>query len=162
MQGMAVTTLHIDVTHTTVTCRAASTPGTSIDLAIGYGKTASDFFKHAPPTPLEMENAIMAVEDEVIRSLAVVAPGTTLRTSDAAIRDIARLAGVTDSDSMVLSVDAVEGQFDLLAALVLGRPAASAGIPADTRFAATLLILREFMHHLRFESILIEGERGGH
>jgi hypothetical protein len=44
----------------------------------------------------------------------------------------------------------------LLASLVLGRPASSAGIPTNPAFAATLLILREFMHHLQFDSIRID------
>jgi NADH:ubiquinone oxidoreductase subunit 4 (subunit M) len=56
---------------------------------------------------------------------------------------------------MHLSIDAVERQFDLLAALTQGRPSASAGIPTDSGFAASLLILREFMHHLQFSAITI-------
>lgn len=40
----------------------------------------------------------------------------------------------------------------------LHGPAGSAGIPTDAGFAATLLILREFMHHLHFTSITIERE----
>lgn len=62
---------------------------------------------------------------------------------------------------MVLPVDRVERLFDLLAALSMGRPASSAGIPTDAGFAATLLILREFMHHLDFTSITIERESDG-
>lgn len=40
----------------------------------------------------------------------------------------------------------------------MGPPAGMAGIPTDAGFAATLLILREFMHHLDFTSITIERE----
>ncbi|MYM95524.1 hypothetical protein [Duganella vulcania] len=40
-----------------------------------------------------------------------------------------------------------------LAAVIQGKPAAHEGIPDDNAFAATLLILREFMHHLGFSSI---------
>ena len=65
-------------------------------------------------------------------------------------------------ERMALPIDAVEGQFDLLAAFIFGRPASSAGIPADSSFAATLLILREFMHHLQFPAITIELEREPH
>jgi hypothetical protein len=39
--------------------------------------------------------------------------------------------------------------------LVHGRPAASTDLPNDKHFAATLLILRELMHHLQFGSIQI-------
>lgn len=50
-------------------------------------------------------------------------------------------------------MEAVERLFDLLASLSLGRPASSAGIPDTPAFAARLLILREFMHHLGFAEI---------
>lgn len=52
-------------------------------------------------------------------------------------------------------VEAVERLFDLLAAWSLGRPAVVSGIPTDAGFAATLLILREFMHHLHFACIQV-------
>jgi hypothetical protein len=50
----------------------------------------------------------------------------------------------------------VEQLFQQLAAVAEGRPVASSGLPAGRTFAATLLILREFMHHLGFDSIVIE------
>jgi hypothetical protein len=38
-----------------------------------------------------------------------------------------------------------------------GRPAASGGVPAGSAYAATLLIQREFMHHLGFVAIGLPG-----
>ena len=149
--GPGTTQLHIGADHTHV-----ATPHGAMVLNLGSAKTARAFFKHMAPTPLEMENAIMAVEDEVVRAEALAHPACPLHTSDPAIREIALLAGVADSAHMELSVDAVERQFDLLAAYTLGRPATSAGIPTDLAFAANLLILREFMHHLKFPSITVD------
>lgn len=154
-QESGCTELHIGVDQTIVTRRHGRQPHTRMVLLIGSEKTASDFFQHTPATLLEMENAIMAVEDEVMRTRALTLQGSVLHTRDAAIREVAQRAGVADSASMVLSVEAVERQFDLLTALIMGRPASSAGIPTDARFAATLLILREFMHHMQFPSITI-------
>ncbi len=146
-------TLHIGAQQTTVT-RSGDTPAT-LALALGSQKTATEYFRHTPPTPGELENAIMAVEDEVTRARTLVAGHGTLQTTDAAIRGIAVLAGVVVQAEMQLSVEAVERSFDLLAALVQGRPASSAGLPNTAEFAATLLILREFMHHLQFAAIRI-------
>ena len=154
------TTLHIGVNHTTVTADNGTAAPETIVLLIGSGKTASDFFKHTPPTPLEMENAIMAVEDEVTRARTLASPHSPLHTRDEAIRAMALGAGLEDRDSMTLSVEAVERLFDLLASVTLGRPATRTGLPTDTGFAATLLILREFMHHMQFESITIDTGRG--
>lgn len=54
---------------------------------------------------------------------------------------------------MELSIDALERTFDRLTSVALGRPASQEGLPDDKPFAATLLILRELMHHLQFASI---------
>lgn len=143
--------LHIGSAETSV----AATHSSSITLQLGTQRTAAAFFRNAPPTPAELENAIMAVEDEVTRARALVAGQAELWTTDDAIRQIALLYGAPDAPEMEMSIEAVERMFDLLAAQVQGRPSASAGIPSDTGFAATLLILREFMHHLQFAAIRI-------
>lgn len=156
-EGAAITVLHIGQEQTAVATGVGLEPDAVIVLAIGSTKTADDFFQHTPPTPGELETAIMVVEDEVTRARSMAAGNSTLLTADTAIREIAQIAGVTDGSELILSLEAVEGLFDLLAALSLGRPASSAGIPADPAFAATLLILREFMHHLKFMSISIRA-----
>jgi hypothetical protein len=145
-------TLQIGQEQTTVASGASS-----LVLALGSARTVARFFRHTPPTLGELENAIMEVEDEVTRARSLVAGDPLLETTDAAIRQIALLAGARDQPVVELSVEAVERMFDLLAALVQGRPAASAGLPNTPEFAATLLILREFMHHLQFAAIQIRS-----
>ena len=152
-----VTELHIGAEHTTLSRGSDAGPTETLVLRMGSLKTAAEFFQHVPPTPLEMEGAITAVEDEVMRAARWLKQGSWLRSDDAALREIAHMAG---SNGAELSVEAVESLFDLLAALVQGRPAASAGVPTDTAFAATLLILRELMHHLRFPLINIRPISG--
>ena len=55
-----------DITRVTRICDGQ--PDATRLPGIGYGKTATDFFKRSPPMPLEMENAIIAVRDEAIRA----------------------------------------------------------------------------------------------
>jgi hypothetical protein len=55
---------------------------------------------------------------------------------------------VPPSAKASLSVEVVEQMFTRLAAGVRG-------LPAGGEFSATLLILRELMHHLGFTSVLI-------
>lgn len=153
--GTAAIHLHIGVDHTTVRKSLAGVPAGFMVLTIGSGTTATEFFEHTPPTPLEMENAIQSVEDEVTRARVLATPDCALLTHDACVRALALRSGGLAGQNMLLSIDAVERQFDLLAALTQGRPATSAGIPTDIGFAATLLILREFMHHLQFSAIKI-------
>lgn len=145
--------LHIGPEETTVVVRSATESGTTLTLAIGSGRTAREHFRHTPPSPLELENAIATVEDEVTRARTMVNAAVPLYTSDPDLRAIAKLAGVPEGDRMQLSVEAIERTFDRLASVVLGQPASRMGLPRDNSFAATLLILREFMHHLQCTSI---------
>ncbi|HEN3579592.1 TPA: hypothetical protein U5D98_002834 [Yersinia enterocolitica] len=124
-------------------------------LTVGSHNVALRYFKHNPPTPDEMENAIMVVEDEVIRISPAVNKTSQLITTDGYIAEIAHLAGLPTQAEIVMSLESVERMFDRLAVVMMGRPATSEGIPADNEFAARLLILREFMHHLQFSAITV-------
>ena len=159
--GQTIAVVHVGACETTLASGTGGEPDGTVALAIGARNTAQDHFKHRPPTPGELENAIMVVEDELARARATIADGAVLLSGDAALREVARLAGVTgvagvaDRAGLSVQIDAVEGVFDRLAAVSLGRPASSAGLPEDNEFAATLLILRELMHHLGFSALTV-------
>jgi exopolyphosphatase/pppGpp-phosphohydrolase len=152
VDGGSATTLHIGEEQTVVTCRSGMESASPMMLPIGSVKTAK-YFKHNPPSEMEMENAIMLVEDELFRIRHSIVTGATLSTTDASIRTIARIAGLPEQSNLTVTRDLVEQTFNRLAAIVQGRPASLDSIPTTAEFAATLLILREFMHHLNFASI---------
>ncbi|MDO8718747.1 MAG: hypothetical protein Q7K20_07160 [Polaromonas sp.] len=157
-QGAPITALHIGAQYTAVTNGCGAEPDATLVLAIGAQKTARNFFRRSLPTPLELENAIATVEDEVTRAVELVACGSTLYGADAAMREITQLAGVASiaqGAPVTLTLDAVEQTFNPLVAVAEGRPARQEGLPDSAEFAATLLILREFMHHLRFGAITL-------
>ena len=131
--------LHIGAERTTIA---------DATLALGWQSIARDQFKHDPASPLELENAIAAVEDEVARAHKEIAKGAVLLTGDSTIREIAVAAGVPRGAEMTLAREAVEQAFERLASR-------APGLPRGGEFAATLLILRELMHHLDFASIMI-------
>jgi exopolyphosphatase/pppGpp-phosphohydrolase len=138
--------------------RIGAGPGAALHtLPLGAQVTAVAWFRHDPPTEAEIENAIAAVEDLVMPLHRQLPGGLALETQDAAIRQIAVLAGVADGPAMVLGLEAMERVFDRLAAVVMGRPAAQSGLPPGPGFAATLLILRELMHHLQFAAITVRS-----
>jgi len=153
--GTRIAVLHIG-THQTVLANGHDAVPTSVlALPIGSKITASRYFQYHLPTPAEIETAIHAIEDEVVRTRSLITGRSTLFTTDHAIRDIARMAGTADQPEMTLNLDALERVFARLAAVTLGRPASREEIPEDPAFAATLLIVREFMHHLEFPAIRI-------
>jgi len=154
-QGQPITLLHIGAEITTVTSGTASAPAAAISLAIGYRRTSATYFKHEPPTPVELEAAIQGVEDEVTRARDLIPAASNLYTSIETLEPIALSSGLALSTQEALSLETIERVFDRLTTVTLGTPASHAGIPDGARFAATLLILREFMHHLQFPSISI-------
>lgn len=124
-------------------------------LPLGTQAWGARAFRHNPPTPGEMEEAIMVVEDLVMPLLQQLPPQGELQTRGGAVHDLARLAGQTDPLPLTLPMEQVERLFEQLSAVALGRPVASGGVPTDAAFAAVVLILREFMHHLGFTHITV-------
>ena len=123
---------------------------------IGTERTASDFFKHNPPTPADVENAIQVVEDEVMPLHRLLMATSDLYTLDESIQDIARLTVFSEAQQgLTLARTDVEQVFNRLAAIISGRPASQDVLPTTNSFAATLLILREVMHHLGFMNITV-------
>ena len=108
-------------------------------LAFGTHAIQPGPFRNAPPTPLELERAIMVVEDELMRIAPQIPPGLQLT-----LRSQPSLAEVLGDNQ--LDRDLVEQAFGQLAASLL---------PRDEHFAAVLLIVREWLHHLASESVLI-------
>ena len=166
--GMWSSGLHLGAEHVTWAAgTSAPEPAVRLCLPLGGAHTARQFFRGTISTPLELENAIAAVEDEVHiahRQLqGLLPPGHVWApwSADAALHDVATLAGVPPGPHRVLTLDAMERLFNRLAAVSEGRPAAQEGLPDDPAFAGTLLVLRELMHHLPFASlVLVEAPPG--
>lgn len=148
-----IAVLHIGAKETVVATGNSSEPQAVLSLAIGSRITAADYFKHYPPTPAEVENAILAVEDEVMRARSIHVEDATLHTQDKLIHEIAAHAGACT----ILGLDDLERLFQRWLAVTNGSPASQQGIPNDAAFGATLLILREFMHHVKFRSVTLHG-----
>lgn len=107
--------------------------------------------RHAPPAPHEIEQAIDAIEEGLMR----VPPG--LHGPGTLVIDGAAWRGWCGDGPG--SRTAVEDRFQRLASAALGHPGALASLPRDGASAATLVIVREAMHHLGYEeAALPEGD----
>jgi exopolyphosphatase/pppGpp-phosphohydrolase len=158
------TSLHIGEVQTVIATGSPTIGNARLVMPLGAIQIGRRHFKHETPTALEIEHAIEVIEDELFRIRESVASDSTLYTADEAIRQIAGVAGIDDQGELVLRRDLVEQTFDRLAALAMGRPITQDVIPTNPEFAATLLILREFMHHLQFSSITVttQNDIGDH
>ena len=157
MEQETVTVLHIGRQLSfIVQGKDAEKPDNLWVFDMGSEKTATDFFNRFPPTFNEVENAIMVVEDEVMPLHKLLVPGSGLFTLDAGIREITQLTIFAENkQGITLARSDMEQVFNRLAAIITGRPASQDILPASNSFAATLLILREVMHHLGFRDITI-------
>lgn len=126
-------------------------------LPLGTQAWGAVALRHNPPTAAELEAAIMTVEDHVMPLAKVLPPGGALHTQDAGVLALARLVGQTGELPVRMPIEQVERLFEQLSAVALGRPAVSGGVPTDAAFSATVLVLREFMHHLGFSQITVTG-----
>ena len=116
------------------------------EIGLGWRTLAREHLKHDPPSPLELEDAIAAIEDGIAGAGISIPGESTAESADPLVREIASLAGLPAEGPAALSREAVEQLFQRLASRM-------PGLPAGPRFAATLLILRELMHHLRIASL---------
>lgn len=147
--------LNIGEQETTFSVQPQGRGSSTLRLQIGTKRTSGEFFRHEPPTPEEVEAAINFVEDEVTRAVSVSRGALALYTKDLSARGIAGLADLRGEGRVMLGRSQMEAVFGRLAALSMGRPVSSDTIPVDASFSASLLILREVMHHLGFEYISI-------
>jgi hypothetical protein len=112
-------------------------------------------FRHELPAPREIEHAIDVVEEELMRVPPVLRGPGELASDDAGLRAWA----ATGADSLAL--DAVEALFQRLASAALGQPAAMHGLRRGRDAAATLLIVREMMHHLGYPAVIVRRGAAG-
>lgn len=128
------------------------------ELNLGTDKTARSHFKGSIPTPLEVENIIAVIEDEIMPIGRQVPVGSHLFTSDPDLVELALVAGAAQAPTMRLTLDALEQLFNRWVAFIEGRPGTQDSLPRTHRFAVCLLILREVMHHWQIENITVVKE----
>jgi len=118
-------------------------------LALGTARIARDFFRHDPPTALEIEQAIDFVEDQLMRLDPQRDTDIALRSRSEALQPWAAIVGRT------LAIETVESWFERLSLAAQGQTSELDGLPQGRAAAATLLVLREFMHHRGHRSTTI-------
>lgn len=121
-------------------------------LAFGLDAMTPGPFRRDPPTAMELEQAIMVVEDVLMPLAAHIPPHEQLT-----LHCPVQLAEALGSHE--LSRESVERLFGQFAAMVEGDPLAAGQLPKARHFAAALLILREWMHHLDAQRVLLAAHR---
>jgi exopolyphosphatase/pppGpp-phosphohydrolase len=151
-----MTRLDIGDRETGVVMRSGEVEEVHLALLPGAQRLADETLRHEPPRTVELESAIDVVEDQLTAAVGVVPTASSLVLLGPLARQLAQVSGCAEGGASTVSIETVEGLFQRIASESLGNPAARRGLPAGNVFVAGVLILREFMHHLGFESITLE------
>lgn len=127
-------------------------------LELGDQLIADKFFSEFPPTSDEIDRAINFTEETLAPIQDLFGKDTDLHSSDPMAVEIAQLAFNTEKQGKQTCVPVIELEsvFYRLSEIVNGLPASQDVLPDSNQFAAYLLIIREVMHHLGFERLMVE------
>lgn len=121
-----------------------------IKLPAGYEFISSKFFLHPIPTDAETDYAINYIEDELMSNRELLQHNEKLYSADERLMTIF-FKNELPNDS--LSRQTVEDLFNRYARVIMGAPLSSIKVEITAEDFAILLLLREIMHHLNFDSI---------
>lgn len=126
-------------------------------MDIGHETMEALFFKNGKLDAAHLERAIEWTEDRIQAARIPVPEGAQLFSRDADVHALAQASGMT-ANSSILYVDAVEQIFSRLVMQSMGQAAPQDALPPTARFFATVVFVRELMHHLHFPHIhLLQG-----
>jgi len=144
--------LHIGPEQTELRLEGDASPAQTLWLAFGIRQMSLEILRHHPPTPLELEDAIAFLEDEVMRVHRGLAPSAgkpaRILCGDETLRALMAPDRQAAGAPPVLTLGDVEHWFQRLSAVSLGRPLSQDPALDDPERLATLLIVRELLHHL--------------
>lgn len=131
-------------------------------MDVGIDLLATRTFKQQMPTEAQLEHGIMLVEDAAMPMAQLIPPSNVFVTRDPYLLEVGQQAlGVRDVATAwkasgrlpMLSREAVEGQFDMLARQAAHPHLPLGDLPQSPRWAAALLFLREILHHWQLGAV---------
>ena len=131
-------------------------------MDVGIDLLATRTFKQQIPTEAQLEHGIMLVEDAATPMARLIPPSNVFVTRDPYLLEVGQQAlGVRDVATAwkasgrlpMLSREAVEGQFDMLARQAAHPHLPLGDLPQSPRWAAALLFLREILHHWQLGAV---------
>ena len=131
-------------------------------MDVGIDLLATRTFKQQMPTEAQLEHGIMLVEDAAMPMARLIPPSNVFVTRDPYLLGVGQQAlGVRDVATAwkasgrlpMLSREAVEGQFDMLARQAAHPHLPLGDLPQSPRWAAALLFLREILHHWQLGAV---------
>lgn len=153
--GGDITALEFGAAESAVVAGNGAEPSRAIPIQLGVSALARRYFNAPRLGEAAIEAAITEVEDRVMPLRSQLELGSRHVTRDRGVRAVAGVLGPVTEPWVALSTDAVEQLFNRWVSIALGRPATQDALPTSGEFAATLLVLREWLHHLSCTEITV-------
>lgn len=118
-------------------------------LNVGYDSVIEHDFKHHFPNAYQTEMAIITIETAIEQVMTLWQKTAILQTDNGEIKKIANYFNNEKS----LSTEQIERLFNRVADIIAGSPRQHDPLPDSLQFTASLLILREVLHHLNIDVI---------
>lgn len=148
----------LSITENETTFQFCNNGDMAISIPVGFDNISQRYFHHTPPTPAEIEYAINEIEDELETIVPKLVRYHIVYNSDAFILHLAQRLQIEAASVMTLSRDRLELVFGQYAEISMGRPPSANELDISPTFYAQILIIREIMHHLKFEQLLVIDE----
>lgn len=120
-------------------------------LPLGASAIGGQPFRHDPPAPIDLENAIAVVEDALVPLAKAWTRPAALLVSGESVGPLVTQLSAGQSEAFVTR-DAVENLFQMMVARASLGVAGGGEASSERVSPSTLLILREFLHHLGFDA----------
>lgn len=143
--------------HVTLHLGAESSHVNHHPLALGYASLARQWMRHTPPTPLDIEHAIEQTEDLVMPLAAKLAHTDQLQLRGSGAALILQGVGADPNATLRWSLQEVEDLFNRIAMVSEGRPMGQEALPTSPEFYAAVVIVRECLHHLLFDLVVLQA-----
>lgn len=159
--GGALTALEFGEPASAVVVGAGNEPERVIALPLGPGDLARARLGPARPGEAAIEAAIAETEERIMPLRPLLPVGSQCVSRDPRVARIADVLGCASEPWARLDTDLVEQGFNRWVSIALGRPASQDTLPTTPEFGASLLVLREWLHHMGFAGIRIDREAPG-
>ena len=146
--GASIAALEFGEAASTLAVGGASESPRVIRVDLGVEALGRTYLQAPNPGEGAIEQAIVEVEERIMPLRRHVPVDAYCVTMDRRVARVAAALGLATGDGWVpLPVDRVEDAFNRWVSIALGRPSTQDTLPVDATFAATLLVLREWLHH---------------
>ncbi|MFN8575371.1 MAG: hypothetical protein U0354_00805 [Candidatus Sericytochromatia bacterium] len=122
-----------------------------IYLKIGYKQIAEKYFKSFLTNESEIEYSINVIENEIMNNKELNNFNNILFSNDIKIKDII----YSFNNESILTIQNIESIFTECTKLVMSNPRLIKNEFSEHENYAIILILREIMHHLNFENLIL-------